>query len=78
MTRTGADARPDLDDRAQNLLVWAETHSRLLTAIAVAIVVIAGGFWFYTKSHEARARNAGGSIDMGTPRTLWLGLMVTG
>ncbi len=63
MTRTGADARPDLDDRAQNLLVWAETHSRLLTAIAVAIVVIAGGFWFYTKSHEARARNAASALQ---------------
>jgi predicted negative regulator of RcsB-dependent stress response len=59
MTRTG----PDMDDRAQNLLVWAEMHSRLLTAIAVGIIVIAGGFWFYTKSHEARARNAASALQ---------------
>jgi predicted negative regulator of RcsB-dependent stress response len=58
MTRTGAAARPDLDERAQNFLEWAELHSRLLTMVAVAIVVVAGGFWFYTKSHEARAHNA--------------------
>jgi predicted negative regulator of RcsB-dependent stress response len=63
MTRTGAAARPDLEDRAQNLMVWAETHSRLLTMIAVAIVVVAGGFWFYTKSHEARARNAATALQ---------------
>lgn len=63
MTRTGAAARPDMDDHAQNLLVWAEMHSRLLTVIAVAIVVIAGGFWFYTKSHEARARNAATALQ---------------
>lgn len=52
-----------MDERAQNLLVWAETHSRLLTIIAVAIIVIAGGYWFYTKSHEARARNAAASLQ---------------
>jgi predicted negative regulator of RcsB-dependent stress response len=63
MTRTGAAARSDLDERAQSFLVWAETHSRLLTILAVAIVVIAGGFWFYTKSHEARARNAASALQ---------------
>lgn len=63
MTRTGAAARPDMDERAQNILVWAEMHSRLLTAIAVAIVVIAGGYWFYTKSHQARARNAAAALQ---------------
>jgi predicted negative regulator of RcsB-dependent stress response len=63
MNRTGAAARPDMDERAQNLLAWAEMHSRLLTVIAVAIIVIAGGFWFYTKSHEARARNAAAALQ---------------
>ncbi|HET7553538.1 MAG TPA: tetratricopeptide repeat protein [Gemmatimonadaceae bacterium] len=63
MTRTGAAARPDMDERAQNFLAWAEMHSRLLTMIAVAIIVVAGGFWFYTKSHEARARNAAASLQ---------------
>ncbi len=63
MTRTGAAARPDMEERAQSLLVWAEMHSRLLTGIAVAIVVIAGGLWFYTKSHQARARNAAAALQ---------------
>jgi tetratricopeptide (TPR) repeat protein len=42
---------------------WAELHSRLLTIIAVAIIVIAAGAWFYQKAHQARARNA--SISLG-------------
>ncbi|HEU6451980.1 MAG TPA: tetratricopeptide repeat protein [Gemmatimonadaceae bacterium] len=63
MTRTGAAARPEMDERAQTILDWAEMHSRLLTAIAVGIVVIAGAFWFYTKSHEARARNAATALQ---------------
>ena len=63
MTRTGSAARPDLDERAQNLLEWAELNSRLLTMVAVAIVVLAGGFWFYTKSHQARAQNAATALS---------------
>jgi len=63
MTSSGAAARAGMDDRAQNFLAWAEMHSRLLTGIAVAIVVIAGGFWFYTKSHEARSRNAAAALQ---------------
>jgi predicted negative regulator of RcsB-dependent stress response len=63
MTRTGAAARTDMDERAQNFMAWAETNSRLLTIIAVAIIVIAGGFWFYTKSHQARARNAATALQ---------------
>ena len=63
MTRTGAAARPDLDERAQNFLEWAEMHSRLLTMVAVAVVVLAGGFWFYTKSHQARAHNAATALQ---------------
>lgn len=58
MTRTGAAARPDLEERTQNLLEWAELHSKQLTIVAVAIVMIAAGVWFYQKSHQARTRNA--------------------
>lgn len=63
MPRTGAAARPDLEERAHSFLEWAELHSRLLTIIAVAIIVVAGGLWFYTKSHEARARNAATALS---------------
>jgi predicted negative regulator of RcsB-dependent stress response len=58
MTRTGAAARPDLEERAQSIREWAEMHSRLLTIIAVIIVLIVGGGWFYTKSRQVQARNA--------------------
>lgn len=61
MTRTRA-ARPGLDDRAQNLVEWAELHSKLLTIVAVAIIAVAGGAWFYQKSHEARLRNASNAL----------------
>src|SRR5581483_8025968 len=59
MTRTGAAARPAaLQERSETLLAWAELHSRLLTGIAIAILVLIGGVWFYQKAHQARARNA--------------------
>jgi len=63
MTRTGAAARPDLEERAQSLMEWAETHSRLLTIIAVVIVLIVGGGWFYTKSRQVQARNASAMLN---------------
>lgn len=62
MTRTGATARPDFEERTQNLLEWAELHSKLLTIIAVAIIAVVGGTWFYRKSHEARTRNASAAL----------------
>ncbi|HEX6537078.1 MAG TPA: tetratricopeptide repeat protein [Gemmatimonadaceae bacterium] len=62
MPRTGAAARPDLEERAQNLLEWAELHSKQLTIVAVAIIAIAGGVWFYQKSHQARTRNASAAL----------------
>jgi len=62
MTRTGAAARPDLEERAQDFMEWAELHSRHLTIAAAAVVVIAGGIWFYAKSREARAANASAAL----------------
>ena len=63
MTRTGAAARPQqrITD-TEGLLEWAELHSRLLTIIAAAIIVVAGGVWFYQKAHAARARNAANTL----------------
>lgn len=63
MTRTGAAARPDLDDRTENLVEWAQLHSRLLTIIAVVIVALVGGGWFYMKAHQVRARNASTALS---------------
>jgi predicted negative regulator of RcsB-dependent stress response len=59
MTRTGAAARPAaFHERSETFLVWAELHSRLLTGIAIAILLVIGGVWFYRKAHQVRARNA--------------------
>ncbi|HEY9450342.1 MAG TPA: tetratricopeptide repeat protein [Gemmatimonadaceae bacterium] len=63
MPHTGAAARPDFEERAQSYMEWAELHSRLLTIVAVAVIVVAGGLWFYQKSHEARARNAATALN---------------
>jgi predicted negative regulator of RcsB-dependent stress response len=63
MTRTGAAARPDLEGRAQNLAEWVQLHSRLLTIVAVVIVLIVGGGWFYTKSRQVQARNASAMLN---------------
>lgn len=62
MTRTGAAARPDMEERAQDFMEWAELHSRQLSVVAAALIVIAGGIWFYAKSRAARAANASAAL----------------
>ena len=58
MTKTGAAARPDLEERAEDFKEWAALHSRLLTGAAVAVALAAGAAWIYVKSQAAQAQNA--------------------
>ena len=58
MTKTGAAARPDLEERAEDFKEWALLHSRLLTGAAVAVALAAGAAWIYVKSQAAQAQNA--------------------
>ncbi|HEX8717147.1 MAG TPA: tetratricopeptide repeat protein [Gemmatimonadaceae bacterium] len=62
MTRTGAYGRPDFDERTENIIEWAELHSKQLTIAAAVIVVIAAGGWFYHKSQAEQASNASAAL----------------
>lgn len=62
MTKTGAAARPDLEDRAEDLKEWALVHSKGLSIAAGAILVAVGLAWLYMKSQQAQARNASAAL----------------
>lgn len=62
MTKTGAAARPDLEDRAEDLKEWALVHSKGLSIAAGAILVAVGLAWLYVKSQQAQAQNASAAL----------------
>jgi len=62
MTKTGAAARPDLEDRAEDLKEWALIHSKGLSIAAGVIVVLVGLAFLYVKSQQAQARNASSAL----------------
>ena len=54
MTRTGAVARPPIEDRTESFLEWTQDHLReLLIALAV-LLVIAAGIWFYRSTRATK------------------------
>ena len=62
MTKTGAAARPDLEDRADDMKEWALEHSKGLSIAAGAILVAVGLAWLYVKSQQAQAQNASAQL----------------
>ncbi|MGH7937257.1 MAG: tetratricopeptide repeat protein [Chthoniobacterales bacterium] len=62
MTKTGAAARPDLEDRAEDLKEWALIHSKGLSIAAGVVLVAIGLGWLYMKSQQAQARNASSAL----------------
>lgn len=62
MTKTGAAARPDLEDRAEDLKEWALIHSKGLSIAAGVILVAVGLAWLYMKSQQAQAQNASSAL----------------
>ena len=58
----GQDAstvKADRADSAQSVIDWFQINSRLLTIGAVVVVVAAAGYWFWTRSAQLKAANAG-------------------
>ena len=62
MTKIGAAARPDLEDRADDFKEWALLHSKGLSIAAGVVVVLAGLGWLYVKSQQAQAQNASSAL----------------
>ncbi len=51
-------ARPDVEQRVDSLVTWLETYSRQLMYGSIALLVVAGGLWFYRQSNERQAESA--------------------
>jgi predicted negative regulator of RcsB-dependent stress response len=47
MTRTGAAARPTVEDHTDNFMDWGRDHARELSFAVLAIVTIAAAAWLY-------------------------------
>ena len=50
--------RPDVEQRVETLVTWLEAYSRQLMYGAIALLVVAGGFWFYKQSNRRQAESA--------------------
>jgi len=50
-------------NRAEQALEWLEMRSKEAFWAAIAVLVVAGGFWFYQKSQAAQMRNAYAALD---------------
>ena len=50
--------RPDVEQRVESLVTWLEAYSRQLMYSAIALLVVAGGFWFYKQSSMRQAESA--------------------
>ena len=58
MTRTGAAARPDFEERTESIADWVQTHTRQLLIALMVIVALAAGAFLYTKLRETRSQRA--------------------
>ena len=50
-------------NRAEEALEWLELHSKEAFWVAIALLVVGGGIWFYQKSQTAQSRNAYAALD---------------
>jgi predicted negative regulator of RcsB-dependent stress response len=63
MTRTGAGARPDLEERTQSAIEWLRTHARLVGVVVGVILAAAVGIWFYGEWRDRRETNAARALS---------------
>lgn len=58
-----AKARPDVEERVDSFVDWLELHSRQLMYGSIALLLIAGGFWFYRQSNAKQAQSASTALS---------------
>ena len=63
MSSPQRNLRSSSPDRAEAAFEWLQDHSREAFWAGVAIIVLAGGVWFYRLSQQAQARNASAALD---------------
>jgi predicted negative regulator of RcsB-dependent stress response len=70
MTRTGAAARPQLDDRANSLLEWAVLNTRALAIAGAVILAVALAGWLYLRSQQSKEERASLALAQATESVL--------
>lgn len=63
MTSPQRNLRSSSPDRAEAAFEWFQVHAREAFWAGVAVIVLAGGFWFYRLSQQAQTRNASVALD---------------
>jgi predicted negative regulator of RcsB-dependent stress response len=51
-------SRAHSDNRLETLTDWLEVNSKLVTGALIAIAIVVGGVWFYTRSQNLKAERA--------------------
>jgi predicted negative regulator of RcsB-dependent stress response len=77
MTRTGAAARPTVEDQTDTFIDWTREHTRELSFAALAIATIAAAAWLYGRSAETKASMAMMALGQ-AERTLAAGRVADG
>jgi tetratricopeptide (TPR) repeat protein len=58
MTKTGAAARPEIATDSDTIGEWLELHVRQISYGALAVALLAGGVWLWTRSKALRSQRA--------------------
>jgi predicted negative regulator of RcsB-dependent stress response len=58
MTKTGEAARPQIDDSAESLVDWVQTHTRQLGIGAIVVVAVVAGSWVVSRSNATKSAGA--------------------
>src|SRR5215470_13053048 len=63
MSNPQRNLRSSSPDRAEAAFEWLQVHSREAFWAGLAVIVLAGGAWFYRLSQQAQSRNASTALD---------------
>ncbi|MCC6927384.1 MAG: tetratricopeptide repeat protein [Gemmatimonadaceae bacterium] len=63
MTKTGEAARPRLEDSAESLMEWVQSHGRQLGIGAIVVVALAAGSWVVSRSNDTKAAGASRALS---------------
>ena len=62
MTRTGAAARPDFEERTESIVEWIQLHTRQLIIGAIVLGALCVGLFLFVKFRETRLARAAQSL----------------
>ncbi|MFN8667501.1 MAG: tetratricopeptide repeat protein [Gemmatimonadaceae bacterium] len=63
MTKTGEAARPQLDNSAESVMDWVQSHGRQLGIGAIVVVALAAGSWVVSRSNDTKAAGASRALS---------------